>query len=177
VRNQGISSRIARLALILGLCGLPSLSCGYGRPNKPSSVKQSRYEDLPPSVVSSLAGRSFEYWADREVRVSGGCDTPESQFRTIPHQLRCTVAFSQDGRAIDLTLADKTVGPVSLDGLRDRQDGSAIYQSSTSFLAFRVSIDGSSVRAELTFHGSGVCVVRRTRGTLRPGPASGRSGV
>ena len=136
-----------------------------------------RYEDLPPSVVSALAGRSFEYWADRELRVSGECDTPESRFRTIPHQLRCTVAFSQDGRAIDLMLADKTAGPVSLHGLRDREDGSAVYQSSTSFLSFRVSNDGSSVRAELTFHGSGVCVVTRTRGTLRLGPAPGRSGV
>ena len=127
--------------------------------------------------MSALAGRSFEYWADRELHGPGQCDTPESDFRGITPQIKGAVTFSRDGRAIDLALADKAVSPISLPGLRDRRDGSTAYLSSTVLISFRVPINGSPVSAELTFHGFGQCVVRRTRGTLRLASTPNRNGV
>jgi hypothetical protein len=182
VRNQWISPGIAGLALVLGLCGLPSRTSGHGSPPAtPHPEKQDRYTDLHPAAVAALAGRSFEYWADRELHGPRRCETPESQFRAITPQLRGTVAFSPDGRAIVLKVVGDTSAPVSLGGQRDRRDGSIVYTSSKSFLAFRVSIvvsiDGSPASAELTFHGSGLCVTGRTRGTLRPAPPPERRGV
>ncbi len=177
VRVRRISPSIIGLALVLALCGLPSRSVGYGWPWKPNPARQSRYEHLTPSAMSALAGRSFEYWADRELHGPGQCDTPESDFRGITPRLKGAVTFSLDGRAIDLTLADKAPGPVPLPGLRDRRDGSAVYSSSTLLVSFRVSIGGSPVSAELSFHGFGLCVTSRTRGTLRLAPAPNRSDV
>jgi len=169
------SSRIAGLALLVGLCGLPSRSAGWGYPPRP--LKQSRYEELSASAVSALAGRTFEYWADREHPGTGRCDTSEADFRAITPQLKCAVKFSRDGRAIDLTLADDTSGLLPMQGRRDRTDGTAIYFPSTSLLSFRVLIDGSPMKAELTFHGSGLCIVRRTRGTLQPASVHDLSGA
>jgi len=175
VRTWRNSSQIVGLVLVFALCGLPSRSVGWGLARRPSPLRQSRYDQLPPSAMSGLVGRSFEYWADRELHGPGECDTPESDFRAIAPQLKGAVAFSRDGRAIDLTLAGRTASSISLHGLRDRLDGSAVYLSSTVFVSFRVSIDSSPLSAELTFHGFGQCVVARTRGTLRLASAADRT--
>jgi hypothetical protein len=175
VRNRNIASRIAGLAVALGLSGLPFPSSAYGRPDKPRSAKKGRFDDVSRRAMAVLAGRSFEFWADREVGGSGGCETPpESEFQSIPPKLMGAVAFSKDGRAVVLTLAGKFVTPtgktarsVSLPCLTDGDDGSAVYESSTNFLSLRVSVDGSPERAELKFFGSGLCVTGWTRGTLR----------
>ena len=160
-----ISSRIAGLALALGLCGLACRSAGSQ--NRPTPVNQARDVDLSPAMASALAGRSFEYWTDRELPGSSSrCDTPESAFRASKPMLGCTVTFSEDGRAIHMTRADRA-DAVSLHGHQDRADGGAFYRSESWMTEFRVSLGGSLLRAELTDRGSGVCVVARTRGTLR----------
>jgi hypothetical protein len=79
--------------------------------------------------------------------------------------------FSRDGRTVEVKPAEKTAAVVTLQGHRDRRDGTVTYQSSTSQVALRVAINGEIISAELTFLGSGVCVASRTRGELRPAGA------
>jgi len=132
---------------------------------------QAREEDLPLAATQPVAGRKFEYWADRELHGSRKCETPESQFRGIAPELRGVVVFSRDGRTVEVTPASKGATAVSLQGHRNH-DGTVLYQSlSSSFLTLRVAINGEMINAELTFLGSGVCVASRTRGELRPAGA------
>ena len=176
MRTRRNSSQIIGVALASGSVGCrPDRWDGAGRGCR---TRQGKVDTATDALRNVSTGRSI-------IRVLGRARASRS--RPVRHAgVRLPRHHTPDqgcrdvlpGRACDgFALADKAVSPISLPGLRDRRDGSTAYLSSTVLISFRVSIDGSPVSAELTFHGFGQCVVRRTRGTLRLASTPNRNGV